>query len=282
MFRFAVAIASLAVAFAGCAEARRVDPAALTREMAATLRQKLPSAKITIEGPLTLKVEGDVSMAGQVNLDRVFAFCSENAAADCAVMKRDFVSGIVESQSETVVTKASLRLVVRPQEYVDEMQVAMTAAGKGQRVISIPVADGLAAVLMADFPRSARTVSSDDLPDLSLEQEEALTLAKAQLLRALPPLPAAAEVRKTLTGVTDVDYAASIMLSDGWDALAKEVGPGLFLAIPDDRFALIGVADGTAAIAKLRSMVADDFKRAQRGISPEIYRRMGGKWVVER
>ena len=273
------ALALAATVFFGTAacEASTMDDA-ITSEMADRIGRKVAPATVKIVSPLTLAMSRDGQEATTINLDRVAEFCRSNEKDDCESIKLQFVASASDADANPAVSRSNLRLVVRASEYVAGI-ISMFADKPG----SVPVTDtfvpGISLVLMVDFPTTARAVNADDLRALKLTRDEAWALGRQQLTEHLPALPTATALSKGLVAITDIDYAASILLVDGWDALSKAVGPGLFVAVPDDNFALIGIEDDITRTAKIKKLVRDHYGRAQRGVSPLVYRRLESKWV---
>jgi hypothetical protein len=251
---------------------------ALSKEMAGRLGKSLAPAKVKITGPLSLSISRNGKVSSTVNLDRVALFCDANSKSDCEEMKARFVAASIDVDSNPTITKSNLRLVVRSSDYVKETSLIF-GAEPNKIPMSAELTEGISLLLLADFPRTARAINPDDLQTLNLKRDEAWAIGRKQMVEHLPAIPTRNALLSGLVAITDVDYAASIMLADGWDDLSASVGPELFLAVPDDNFVLVGIESNPTRVSKLKELIRDHFGRAQRGISPLVYRRVTGKWV---
>jgi hypothetical protein len=269
---------AIGVLFATSACAAPTTEDMLTKEMATRFAKKLAPAKVTIVEPLTLAVNHDGQDNLTINLDRIADFCRTNEKNACEDFKLRFLAASADVNAEPAIARTNLRLAVRASEYVDGIG-SMFADTPGRVVLTEKFVPGISLILLADFPKTARATNSDDLRTLGLSRGEAWSIGRRQMLDSLPAIPTSKALSNGFIVIADVDYAASIMLADGWDDLSVSVGPGLFLAVPDDNFALIGVENDSLRLTKLKELVRDHFGRAQRGISPLVYRRERGKWV---
>jgi hypothetical protein len=272
----AVVLASVLWATSACAAPTADD--ALTKEMASRISKRVAPAKVRIVGPLTLAVSKDGKEALTINIDRVAEFCRTNQQQDCEDLKSRFVAATLDADADGAISRTNLRLVVRASDYVEGVS-SMFAETPGKVPLTGKFVQGISLVLLADFPKTARATNADDLRALALNREEAWAIGRKNMVDHLPALPTPKALSGGLIAIENMDYAASIMLADGWDDLSAAVGPGLFVAVPDDNFALIGVENDAARLTKLKELVRDHFGRAQRGVSPLIYRRVDGNWV---
>jgi hypothetical protein len=277
MKRPAIGILAAAL-FATSVCASRTSDDALTTEMAARIAKNVAPAKVRVTESLTLAISHGGQDSITINLDRIVEFCRTNEADACEDFKSRFVAATSDADAETAISRTNLRLVVRAADYVDGIN-SMFADTPGRTILTDKFVQGISLVLLADFPKTARATNADDLRTLGLSRDEAWMLGRKQMIEHLPAIPTAKALSNGLVAITDVDYAASIMLADGWDQLSASIGPGLFLAVPDDNFALVGVENDASRLTKVKGLVRDHFTRAERGISPLVYRRVGGMWV---
>ena len=132
--------------------------AAFTQDMLARIHTLAPSVALEVAGPLTLHVADGPQAGGQINFDRVAAFCEHNDAAACEEQKQKFSTGIAASLVTTdyAVTRERLRVVVRSAQYATEANAELGAGKSGPLVIA-PLAAGLDLVLAATTTRPHRT-----------------------------------------------------------------------------------------------------------------------------
>ena len=79
----------------------------------------------------------------------------------------------------------------------------------------------------------------------------------------------------------NIDYIASLILAEGWDALNVSVGGNLVVAIPSDDVIIITSAVKESARADLRAYVKNAYDNANRSVSSSLYIRKNGKWVED-
>jgi hypothetical protein len=253
----------------------------VTREMVDALRNAYPDASFEIAGSLSIKAKNAANEESQINLDRVEAFCALNAKAECDDMKQRFVSGLREALQADAdrITTDHLRAVLRANEYVAGA-AKIVAQKEGNRLVYRTYAENLSLVLVADYPTTTRLVGTDQLKDVQLTEGEALELGKRQIVANLPHVPALAQIGGQVLAFSGSDYLASIMLAAGWDDLAAVSAGKLFVAVPGDNFALVGLVDDGDSLKQLQAYVKDRFAAADRGVSPLVYRRRVGEWIA--
>lgn len=252
-----------------------------TQDMLARIHTLAPSVALEVAGPLTLHVVDGPQAGGQVNFDRVAAFCEHNDAASCEEQKQKFAVGIGASLVTTdyAVTRERLRIVVRSEQYATEANAELGAGKSGPLVIA-PLTAGLDLVLAADFPQTTRLVNEGDLKTLGLTREQAIALGTEQVLAALPPLPDAKALASTVIVIAGQDYGASYLLaSDQWRSRASSATGVLWIAVPADERVVVGVARSEEELSKLKPVVAQDYSTAPRGISPSIFHWTDGRWL---
>jgi uncharacterized protein YtpQ (UPF0354 family) len=252
-----------------------------TQDMLARIHTLAPSVALEVAGPLTLHVVDGPQAGGQINFDRVAAFCEHNDAAACEEQKQKFAAGMAASLVTTdyTVTRERLRVVVRSEQYATEANAEL-GAGKSGPLVSAPLAAGLDLVLAADFPQTTRLVKEGDLKTLGLTREQAIAFGTKQVLAALPPLPDAKALASAVIVIPGQDYGASYLLaSDQWRSRAGTVTGVLWIAVPADERVVVGVARSEEELSKLKPVVAQDYSTAPRGISPSIFRWTDRGWL---
>lgn len=257
------------------------DDTALTRDILARVRHRLPMRTIEISGPLSLRVSDARGEDGEINLDRLAAFCAQSTARECRAQKERFVTGIVESMSTdyAALTRERLRVVVRNDDYAAAMN-AQSASGATGRLVMGLVAPGLNLVLAADYPDTTRLVGENDLKSLGLSRDESIALGTRQVLATIPALPGAGELGGAIVLLPDLDYgAAAILATDHWRKVAKDLPGVLWIAVPGDQHVLMGQVTRTEDLEQLKPVIAKAFTEAPRGISPTIFRWAGDGWV---
>ena len=280
-FRYLVAaMVALLAAIGSSCHAAPIDPGPFTREMAARIMQAAPQAKVEIAGPLTLKLNGGTQNETQVNLDRIADFCAHNDAQDCETSKARFAAGTASMiVTDYKVTRDNLRAVVRSPDYASGMQEAV----KAKKLPVFPLAEGLVVMIAADFPSTTQLVDMEALAPVSRDVKAALEIARTNVLTKLQKVPTAAELQKQgVILMAGRDYESSLLLADGWGDLARSTDGALFVAVPGDNEVVVGLASDDQTLQRLRVLVAEDYRSAERPVSPYIYRWETKGWAVAR
>ena len=276
-------LAALLVALAPLPAAAQDDtPAtqeAFANMMIRELQKQFPEGEFVpaADDPLAITASGFNGWEdATINFHRPYYFCLENAEADCAVMRAEFLTNI--STPPPSFTEADLRVIVRHEEYLAYVSDSLPA---DQRIAARPVGGELVAMLALDSPTSIAVATADDLADFGLDAEAAWVLAQANTRAILPPLPTGDDLEGLMV-FTDMEYLSSMAYPPAdWAEVARKVGPDLFIAPIDDYFVVVGrVPD--AELPGLREVVADNCRASARCLSPEVLRFRNGQWVIAR
>jgi len=270
--------AGLLAGFAGLADQ---DPAAFTAEMVGRIA-KVVGRPFEVAGPLEIRPKGaKKSDSTTIYLDRIYQFCATNGAEECEDVKERFAAGTAETFAELPpLTTELLRVVVRSADYCD--QLGRLETSKAKSPLQNGFADGLCVMLMADYPRTRRTVSTKDLDSLKLGADDAWGIAQRQTLVVAPHPPETVQDR-TLVMLRGGDYVPSVLLdAAGWRALAARTKGDLVVTVPDDGFVTVISNPDPETVKKLAELSRQNFDSAERGISPLLYRWNGNGWSAMR
>jgi hypothetical protein len=273
---FAAVVAVCPVS-AALAEDIPLDEPGFTKHVAERMRKAVASTPVQIKGPLTLSI-GKL----QANLDRVYAFCKQNAAV-CAGEVDTYVRGVAQIQRDQGAkpTRAAVRVVVRTTQYV---QLAQTGLGpKAAPLPTRPLVEGLVMVPALDSPRAIRMFTESDAARLGLNANQTHELGLANLRKTLRPL---AEVAKpvghgqigTLAG--DMFHTSRLALVDSWAELAQAQDGVLIVAAPATNTVLYVGDDAPAAVDALRTLAKNVASRAPNPLSDMLLRWTPGGWQV--
>jgi hypothetical protein len=284
-----VAIAIGVASASAHAQAPR-DRAALTKAMADKFGAALPGAAVEIkQPPLTLGVKLPGSdNEFQVSLDRVWQFCSKNKS-ECPAQMNDFVAKSAAAIADAgngpaaaPLDVSTLRLVVRPAAYVNNVRRQMAQGGAGSEPIVGLIAGDLWWVLVSDSEQSVRIVAKNELDKNKLGARAAMELARANLEHLLPPLSKVAS-RPGASGVSVIqgDYYASSRLllnEDDWDKLAQSFSGQLIAVAPDPRFLLFADNGVKGARDAMDQMAEDIASKSDRPLSMALVQWTNDGW----
>jgi hypothetical protein len=267
----------LLVSVPACTEPA-LETAAFGQDIVQRIHSRYPEAKVGIVDELSATISFAGTEPVTMNFDRIFAFCKSAEAADCEGQKQKFVESVRDATTTPEITRESLRLIVRGSDYLTEL--ARLGRPDNPPPIQRPISEGIGMVLMADFPRTARTVSSGDLKKLKLAEEDALRLAREQVVSRLPEVPNASELATGKLLAIEAEYAESLLLkAESWKKLNAETRGMLLVAVPGANLLLVGMGTDTEAMP-LAQVVASLTAESPRPISPYLYRWRNGAWSV--
>jgi ribosomal protein L13E len=276
---FLAAVVAVCPIGAALAEDIPLDEPGFTKHVAERVRKAVGSAPVQIKGPLTLSV-GKL----QANLDRVYAFCKQNATG-CPEEVETYVRGVAQVQRDQGVkpTKAAVRVVVRTTQYVQRAQTGL--GPKAAPLPMRPLVEGLVMVPALDSPRAIRMFTASDAAKLGLNVNQAHELGLANLRKTLRPL---AEVAKpvgrgqigTLAG--DMFHTSRLALVDSWAELAQAQDGVLIVATPATNTVLYIGDDSPAAIDALRTLARNVASRAPNPLSDMLLRWTPDGWQIVR
>jgi hypothetical protein len=263
---------------AGCpAAAAPPTVASFVNDMLERYRRSYPDAKVEPAGELSAKIGLGGNEPVTMNFDRIFAFCQTASQKDCEGEMQNFVEATREVGADEETTPERLRLIVRGSDYLAEIGSALTASGQSAP-IQKPLADGVGLLLMADFPRTTKTVNSEDLRKLGIPEDDAIGLGTRQVLARLPEVPGAHELKSGAFLSIEAEYAESLLLkSADWERLNRDTQGRMFVSVPGANLLLVGLEkdeDIAAAVAAISQAYAE----SPRPISPFAYRWRDGKW----
>lgn len=265
--------------------ANSFDEKAYTQEVASRIALALPQVKVSVNGPLTVKVDkpGGVNLL-QANLDRVFAVCQSSPDV-CESATGNYVnalSQILEDMTRPLDT-SMLRLTVRPLDVLAGAQSSLPSAAP--RLIQRPFVGSLGMAVVVDLPSSMRMFSADDAKALDVSEAAAIEVARKNLRVDLRPLadyewPSAPG---SLGLISDSPYESSrLLLHDDWAPVAEALDGNLVVAIPASDALVYGRGDTEEALGALRTLVDDVTRRAERPISKTLFRWTSAGWEVVR
>lgn len=277
MRRFLLALGLL---LSGCAPAL-ADEAGFRAGMIDQLRGAYPGVQFTPgTDALQVTTKGGAWDGGIINLHRIFHFCQNATADDCAAVKAEFIGKI--ATTPPALTEQSLRIIVRDQEYVDYVRKLESSSGE-RMAVRRQIGDDLFAVLASDAANTIAAVGDKGLSELRLPEDEAWRTAWRQTRAILPTIPAPEKFREQAMAFEGDEYLSSLAADvETWKKVSEVVGPDLAMTVVSDQFVFVGpMADGPG-LARFRESVEEDCRAQPRCVSPNVYRFRDGRWVVAR
>lgn len=243
------------------------DPAGFSAQFADTVRRDAGSIPVAVKAPLVLSVGGaDISLA------RLFGFCQAQAAG-CGEATVQYAAGILKAVRErnAPIDAANVRLVLRPAQYVAQMQAS--ASPTGPKLVARPFVAGWSVVPVLDTSTATRSLTTADLAALGMDEDAVFQRAGANLAAAMPPLASVAkpagpgQIGHFGGDIYDVSRVA---LHRQWAALAAAQGGVLVVAMPTiDR--VIYVSETTPyALDALRTLSRDSAAKSAYPFAPSL------------
>ncbi len=255
-----------------------MDEQGFTAFMADRFRRAMPDYPVSIEGPLTIKVQspGDPLVC---NLDRAFDFCRSHPREsaewlDSYIEKaRGYLAGM-----NAPIDRSMLRIVVRPKDYIDRARQA--AAEKGFDMATESLADDLSAACYIDLPTALRSASTPDFKALRLTPSEAMAVAKANQADELEDFEESLEDFEDGIGMLsgDVYHSSWFALHEAWADLAERYEEGLLVAVPAMDTLLYAREIDDDSIIAMHEAAADIAGQSERPISKSVYRWIPDGW----
>jgi hypothetical protein len=246
----------------------------------------LPGYRVTVTGRLALSARKATAIDPKdyhsLDLSNVYSICVRDFPhCDQAVALHVSQMAAAIANDGKPVARETLRVVVRPEPYVDEMRKKLV--GKGDPV-AVPFADGLWIICVSDLPTAIATLSPADLPRLHLSRDEAVILGKQNTEAALPPLMSVIEKRlgKGAVGVIAGNpYEASrLLLHDSWAPLAKRMKGKLLVSAPASDVVLYMKDTGPDSVDHMSFAAREVTLKARRALTNSVFRWTDDGWVL--
>lgn len=255
------------------------DEAGFTEYVAGRIRGEVGDATVAVKAPLTLTLGGL-----QANLDRIFEFCTRNAAG-CSTEVSAYVRGVGETYKaqSTPISRDAIRVVVRTTQYVQQAQNSMGSGAPA--LLPTSFVEGLVLLPVLDTPTAFRMLNTEDLKTLALSEQDAQQLALTNLRAALEPKPLMTIAPVAGRGrigqlLGDPLYPSRLALLDMWAPLAAAQGGKLIVVAPSTDAVFYVGDDSPVAIDALRTLAHNIMGRVPHPLSGILLRWTPKGWVV--
>lgn len=247
-----------------------LDEEGFTRFMAERFKQALPDYRITIAGPLTLKVVDEDGEESIRNLERALDFCRHKNDG-CAEWLDSYVENARAGYKdiEKPIDRGMLRPVVRRKDYIERLGEEYT-----KEMVVEPLTNDLVAVCYVDMPTAMRSAVARDFKALGLSQGEAMAQARANLAAGIADFEASFEHTGDDIGVIggDVYISSWLALPDAWRRTVALFDGKLIVSVPAFDVLLYMHDTGSDAVEALREAAEDEADNAEWPLSTTVYR----------
>ena len=255
-----------------------LDEQGFTAFMADRFRQAVPDYAVTIEGPLTIKIDspGDPLTC---DLSRAHEYC-RSQPGDMTEWLESYVEkarAYLEGMNAPI-DRTMLRIAVRTNEYVERMQRDL--AEKGLALTTEFLTDDLTAVCYIDLPTVLRTALPKDFEALGLTADDAMEVAKDNLAAGQDEFLASLNHHDGIAILTgDVYQSSWFALPEFFEDLADLYDGGLLVAVPAAD-SLLYARETDELIIAMHEAAEDVADRNERPISKSVYRWTPEGWTT--
>lgn len=271
------------------------DDAGLTAFAAEAFAKGLPEAKVTIKAPLLLDLEtsssegsADISMTKthlQITLHNVADHCRrdpEKCEQDVTTFVANFIATVKEMS--TPIQKSELRVVVRSAEYVEAARHQL-AGRPNSEFVARQFVGGLWALLVADRAHSIKSVSTQNIAELGLSADAALSLGEQNVAAELGPLSTAIrDLSSNGVGYINGNFynSSRLLLHDDWKELSKSMNGHLVVAAPANDIIVYAAASDSIALDAISTVVSAVAMKSVRPLSATLFKWIPGGWEIVR
>lgn len=272
---FAALSSGLAAPFARAADIP-IDPHGFTAYVAAQFQKALPAAKIAASGDLKLLMTSS-GRNFSVSLENVYGACRRDQPS-CGESIKTFVTNATAllTAPPPSLDRASLRVVVRPSNYVDSLRNRA-----GFEPVATPVEGDFWMVVASDLPTSIQPLGKKALEALHLSPDEAFAVAKTNMSASMRD-EIHQVLQKPLDGIGLIagdDYMSSLFaFPDMWTPLAQALGGNLLVAVPSTDMIVFEDARTPQAAEQVAGTAHIVMNRANRRFSADVFRWTPDGW----
>lgn len=258
--------ASFGTAFA---EPALADPSVFTNRVAAAFAKTLPGSNVAVVSPLYLKVTMPDHGQQMAYLDNLYRQCgtTPDRCDDLIAVWVQQVSSAAGGKIDSRIDVATLRIVVRPKSYVDQIRLSQK-----QEPIAAPFVADLWMICVADLPQAIEYPPASKFEAAGLSRDAALSICKNNTAARFSPAPKPKK-HKAISVLTDDPYASSrLLVPETWAALVKKSHGQLIVSVPGTDMVLYTEETDPASIEVLRNMTRDAVAHVTRPVSLAVFR----------
>lgn len=270
----AVGVAVFVMAFCAAtaetaiAEQAPADPSGFTDRVAAVFAKSLPGASVTVAGPLFLKIATHDHGEQTAYLQNLYGQC-RTTPARCEDMIAVWVDQISSTYGQKAgpLDMATLRMVVRPKGYVDQLRHSQR-----QEPVAAPFIADLWMICVADLPKAIEFPPAEKFEAAGLSRDAALMVCKKNTADGFSPAPKPKK-RDTIAVLTGDPYASSrLLMPETWAPLLKKSHGQLLVSAPGTDMVLYTQATDNAAVDALRALTREAASHVNRVVSLAVFR----------
>lgn len=261
--------------------AQELSPSQFTARFVKALTAASPATKVTVKGPLELKVEPQGGASQSVFLDNAYRMYSQEPKAIEEVLRRYVASSLEPLQYQEQIDRSRVIPIVKDRSWLVEIARSLQGRGLSSSPDNVfeEFADELVVVYAEDTPTNIRYLTRASLKESGLTQAELRPLAVMNLGRILPQV----EIHKgALVSMITAggNFEASLLaLPDIWKDLEQHVDGDIVVAIPARDLLLLTGSKTPGGIAKLRELAAKAYRDSSYQLTDTLFVRSKGRFM---
>ena len=261
-----------------------ISEAEFTEAFAHILREELPALRVTIRGPLELKLVQQDGAEQTAFLENAFTEYQANPDARQEVLEK-FAAGLLESISfpKGQIDRARIVPVIKDAAYITEVRRSLQSrghdAGKFSQAHDLYNSE-LVVLYAEDTPNNMRYLTDDDVSELGIDRADLRQLSIENLRRLLPDVKMAGDNGVFLMQAGG-DYEASLLLIDSiWGSGQIEVEGEIVIAIPARGILVVTGSRNKAGLKTVRELANKTAAEAAYRLTPQLFVFRSGRFEV--
>jgi len=261
-----------------------ISEAEFTEAFAHILREASPGLRVTIDGPLELKLVLQDGTEQTAFLENAFTEYQAHPELRNEVLEK-FVAALRETigHPKGEIDRTRIVPVIKDAAYLTEVRRALEARGHDTAKLSQAhdIYNSELVVLYAeDTPNNMRYLTDDDVSELEIQREDLRPLAVENLRRLLPDVKMAGDGGVFLMQAGG-DYEASLLLIESiWGSGQIEVDGEIVVAIPARGILIVTGSDNKPGLKTVRELAAKTSAEAAYRLTPHLFVFRHGRFEV--
>jgi uncharacterized protein YtpQ (UPF0354 family) len=261
-----------------------ISEAEFTEAFAHILRQSSPRLRVTIRGPLELKLVLDDGTDQTAFLENAFTEYQAHPDLRNEVLEK-FAAGLLETinHPKGQIDPTRIVPVIKDAAYISEVRRALESRGHdaGKFSQAHDVYNSELVVLYAeDTPNNMRYLTDDDVTELGIEPSDLRQLAIENLRRLLPDVKMAGDNGVFLMQAGG-DYEASLLLIDSiWSSGQIEVDGEIVVSIPARGILVVTGSRNKPGLRTVRELAAKTAAEAAYRLTSQLFVFRSGRFEV--
>jgi uncharacterized protein YtpQ (UPF0354 family) len=252
-----------------------ISAAEFTEAFAHILREKMPGLKVTICGPLELKLVGKGGGEQSSFLENAFTEYQAHPDLQTEVLEK-FTSALRETMEDTheQIDRTRIVPVIKDATYIEDVRRALESRGHDAAAAAQAYDrynSELVVLYAEDTPMNMRFLTEENVRELGIERNNLRALAIQNLRNVLANVEVAGDNGLYLVSAGG-DYEASLLLMDSlWTSGQVEVNGEIVVAIPARGVLVVTGSENKPALKKVRELAVKTAAEAAYRLTPSLF-----------